>query len=223
MAGIVDSGTGVWTAEDLVHHFGAIPLQRIRTEPPPGTATKEDLLAVNEHGNRLCELVDGVLVEKTMGGLESDVAATIVEFLKAYVRRNRLGTVLGADGSVAFAPKLVRVPDVSFFTLDSLPGGRRPRDPAWDIVPALAVEVISRSNTRQEMDRKLRDYFAAGVRMVWYVYPDQAEAHVFTSLEQCTAVDKDGALEGGEVVPGFRLPMKVLLAEPGEPIDLSEA
>src|SRR5262245_946863 len=56
-----------WTAADLHEHLGHIPLQRIRLYPPPGTASLADVLAVQAQEDRLCELVDGVLVEKTVG------------------------------------------------------------------------------------------------------------------------------------------------------------
>jgi hypothetical protein len=58
------------TAADMQDRLGGIPLERIRMVPPPGTATEEDVLAVHDRTNRLCELVDGTLVEKAMRKLE---------------------------------------------------------------------------------------------------------------------------------------------------------
>ena len=55
------------TLADLVDRFGPMPAERIRTNPPPGTATEQDVIDIEEHESRLCELVDGVLVEKTAG------------------------------------------------------------------------------------------------------------------------------------------------------------
>ena len=60
-----------WTIEQLRGHFGMIPAERILLDPPPGTATEEDVLFMDDHHDRLCELVDGVLVEKIMGLPES--------------------------------------------------------------------------------------------------------------------------------------------------------
>ena len=55
------------TVAELLHYLGDIPAERVRLQPAPGTATETDVVAVNEQENRLCELVDGILVEKTMG------------------------------------------------------------------------------------------------------------------------------------------------------------
>ena len=70
-------------------------------------------------------------------------------------------------------------PDVAFFSLDRLPGGGVPDDPIPLLVPDLAVEVISKSNTRKEMDDKLREYFEKGVRLVWYVRPRRRVVNVY--------------------------------------------
>ena len=60
-----------WTAVDLVERFGAIPLSRVVQNPAPGTATEQDVIDLDEHEDRLCELIDGTLVEKTVGAYES--------------------------------------------------------------------------------------------------------------------------------------------------------
>jgi Uma2 family endonuclease len=82
-----------------------------------------------------------------------------------------------------------------------------------DVAPDLAVEVLSPSNTVQEMDRKLRDYFAAGVRLVWYVDPVARTIQVFTAVDQVALLREDDTLTGDPVVPGFALPLRNLFAE----------
>ncbi len=77
------------------------------------------------------------------------------------------------------APGLVRIPDVSVVLWDQLPSRRVPRIPMLNVAPAMAVEVLSPSNTRQEMERKLRDYFGAGVQLVWYVDPVPRQVRIF--------------------------------------------
>jgi len=91
-----------------------------------------------------------------------------------------------------------------------------PREAIWSLIPDLAVEVINKGNTPEELRRKLHDYFGAGVRLVWYVYPETRQAHVFTSSEKSTVLNEPDALEGGEVLPGFRLELKTLFAEPNK-------
>jgi Uma2 family endonuclease len=216
MAQGTDFVVGTWTALDLVQRFGAIPLHRVRQNPPPGTATEQDVINLDDHEDRLCELVDGVLVEKTMGAYESYLAMLLGRFLGNYVAEKGLGVVLGADGMVRFAPGLVRIPDVAFFSIERLPGGKVPRDSIWGIVPDLAAEILSKSNTREEMQRKLHEYFAAGVRLVWYIDADARQARAYTAPDQPTTLTGQDALDGKDVVPGFRLELPVLFAEPGQ-------
>jgi Uma2 family endonuclease len=216
MAHATELSTAVWTAVDLVERFGAIPLDRVRTNPPPGSATERNVIEIHDRENRLCELLDGTLVEKTMGSFESYLAMELGCILATFVRNNDLGIVLGADGMVRLARGLVRIPDVGFISWQRLPGRRFPRNKIWRLAPDLAVEVISSGNTREEMDRKLADYFTASVRLVWYVYPDVREVRVYKSPEKCVTRAAHETLDGGEVLPGFQLPLARLFRQPGE-------
>ena len=78
------------------------------------------------------------------------------------------------------------------------------------------MEVISRGNTCEEMQRKLIDYFAAGVRLVWYVYPGTREVRVYESPEKYVNRSTHETLDGGDVLPGFQLSLAKLFARPGE-------
>lgn len=216
MATAAQLSTGVWTAVDLVERFGPIPLDRVRTNPSPGSATEQDVIDIHDHENRLCELLDGTLLEKTMGSFESYLGVVVCQMLGQFVRDNDLGIVLGADGMVRLARGLVRIPDVSFISWQRLPGRVFPREDIWTLAPDLAVEIISRHNTREEMERKLLDYFAAGVRLVWYVYPATREVRVYASPEKYVTLGVQDALDGGDVLPGFQLPLATLFAQPGE-------
>src|SRR5260370_24911080 len=106
------------TLADVLKQLGEIPAERIWLQPPPGKATEKDVIRIEAHSNRLCELVDGVLVEKAMGFYESRVAAVLIGFLEIYLRDHDLGIVLGSDGMLRIAPGQVRMPDVSFFFWD---------------------------------------------------------------------------------------------------------
>jgi Uma2 family endonuclease len=98
-----------------------------------------------------------------------------------------------------------------------------PRQPIPELVPDLAVEVLSEGNTRREMEQKLREYFSAGVRLVWYVDPVLQEVHVYTAPNQREVLTADHILRGGEVLPGFTLPVRQLFAEPMEGPDHQQA
>jgi Uma2 family endonuclease len=192
------------TIADIVAQLG-VPADRVLLRPTPGTATVDDVVALNDRENRLCELVDGVLVEKAMGFKESRLALVLGYILESYLEDHDLGMVLGADGMLRLNPTLVRIPDLSFISWDQLPDREYPDAKVPSLYPDLAVEVLSASNTPIEMERKLRDYFAAGARLVWYLDPVSRTARVYTSPEAMTRLDESQALDGGEVLPGFRL------------------
>ena len=104
------------------------------------------------------------------------------------------------------------LPDVGFIARSQLPKGGIARDAISKLIPDLAVEVISESNTPKEMDRKLRDYFEAGVRLVWCVYPKERKAIAYTSPSRKKEIGTDGVLDGGKVLPGFELPLREVFA-----------
>ena len=204
-----------WTLADFWTHLGGIPAERIRMVPPPGTATEDDVLKAEGRTGRICELIDGVLVEKTMWYCESLIAVEIIYLLKVFLAKHDLGIVLGADGTLRILPHQVRVPDVCFISWDRFPNRQLPREPIPALAPDLAVEVLSEGNTEQEMRRKLHDYFAAGVRLVWYIDPRTRSTKCYTAEDKFVDVTESGTLTGGEVLPEFELPLRALFDKIG--------
>lgn len=207
--------TGFVTAAEMQEQLGGIPLERIRMVPPPGLATEQDLLRVLDSENRICELVDGVLVEKTMGYYESRLAAVLIGLLEKFLEQHDLGIVLGADGTLRILGDQIRVPDVAFLSWRHFPGRVLPAEPVPAIAPDLAVEVLSVGNTRAEMDRKLDEYFAAGVKLVWFIEPASQSATVYEGRQQRHGLSLADSLSGGEVLPGFELPLQQLFDKAG--------
>jgi Uma2 family endonuclease len=203
----------IQTLADLLEHLGGIDPGWVRAHPAPGTATEQDVLAAQARTGRLCELVDGVLVEKPTGFRESCVAAALIALLRGFVRPRNLGLVAAPDGMLRLAPQLVRIPDVAFLSWGRLPGRRVPDEPVPQLAPDLAVEVLSESNTPAEMARKRQEYFTAGVRLVWFVDPDARTVEVYTAPDQSTVLGEGDTLDGGAVLPGFTLPLRELFAE----------
>jgi Uma2 family endonuclease len=175
-------------------------------------AGEKDVLEAKSRRGLLCELVDGVLVEKTVGYYESLVAATLIHLLREFVERHDLGIVLGPDGTLKILPSQVRIPDVCVILWERFPGRQLPSEPIPEVAPDLAIEILSEANTPGEMDRKKRDYFRAGVRLVWYVDAKAKNVQVYSGPDQGAVVALAGALEGGDVLPGFRLPLAELFA-----------
>jgi Uma2 family endonuclease len=204
------------TVADLLRRLGNIPARRVRLHPTPGTATLGDAVAVNERKDRsaLCELVDGTLVEKPMGFEESVLAMRIGRLLGNFVDPRNLGLITGEAGMMTIAGGLLRMPDVAFIARKSFPGGKLPKGPAPEVAPDLAVEVLSKSNTKAEIARKLREYFASGTRLAWIVDPKTKSVRVHTTPTVSIRLDlaTRGILDGGDVLPGFRLPLADLFA-----------
>jgi Uma2 family endonuclease len=198
---------------DLLEQLG-VSAERVRARPAPGTASEQDVVNIEARENRLYELVDGVLVEKVIGFEESLLAAELIRILGSFVKRHDLGLVAAPDGADRLMPGLVRIPDVSFVSWDRLPGKKRPRGPIPDLVPDLAVEVLSESNTEQEISRKVREYFDAGVHLVWLIDPSNRTARVHTSARKFTALGEQQTLTGGKVLHGFKLPLRKIFENP---------
>ncbi len=103
-------------------------------------------------------------------------------------------------------------PTFSFIRWERLASRQVPREPIFPVAPDLAIEILSPGNTQEEMSRKLRDYFAAGVRLVWYIDPGTRIARAYTAEDQVLQFGATGVLAAGEVLPGFELPLGRLFA-----------
>ena len=203
----------VRTMADLLKRLGGVPLDRIRLQPPPGTATVADVDRIHEKEGVLCELVDGVLLEKSMGLRESRLAGYVVGRFNEFVIPRNCGFVTSPDGSLQLLTDLVRIPDVAFISWDRVPGRKMPSEPIPRLAPNLAVEVLSPSNTAGEMAAKREDYFAAGVDLVWEIDPEKRKVAVYTSSTDCVILGENDVLDGGTVLSGFTLPVRELFAE----------
>ncbi|KAA1260158.1 hypothetical protein LF1_26970 [Rubripirellula obstinata] len=197
---------------DRLTDLGNVPLDRVRCDPPPGKATVEDVHRLRQLEGKLYELIDNTLVEKAMGWQESMLAGLILHWLHDYLEGHPLGLATGADGMTRLFGDTVRGPDVAFVSWARLPDGRVPEQPIPDMVPDFVVEVLSVSNTRGEMSRKRREYFHAGVQLAWMVDPRGRSVAVFESAEQFTILNESDVLDGGKVLPGWKVSLAELFA-----------
>lgn len=194
---------------DLWHSLGDVPLERIVLNPCPGTATEEDLLRFVDRDKRLVELIDGTLVEKTVGWLESQIALNIAIAIKNFITGRKLGIVAGAQATLRMRGGNIRLPDATFISVNDLPGGQVPSESVPMLPPTLAVEVISEGNTNAEMQQKLKEYFHSGAKLVWFIYPKSKTVVVFAEHAgppKVTLTEVD-TLDGGSVLPGFIIPV----------------
>ena len=204
-------------AAQWLRALGDVPPERIIFDPLPGTATEADLLRLVERDKRLCELIDGTLVEKPVGYYESLVAGLVITYLNQFVLPRNLGAVTGEAGMMRLTGGRVRMPDVAFVSRERLP---KTREPIPTLAPDLAVEVLSEGNTPAEIDQKLREYFQSGTRLAWVIDPATRTAAVYHAPGEPAAVLTEAdALDGAPVLPGFRLPLADLFRDvPPNPV-----
>jgi len=200
------------TLAELIARVGDVPLRRVRRDPPPGLATEDDVERVRRDEGRICELLDGVLVEKAVGDFSAFLPIELATFLNNFVRPRRLGWVLGADGFVRLMGTRLRAPDVSFVRRDQRVGGKLPMRGYADVAPALAVEVFSPGNTASELEKKRAEFFEAGTLLFWIVYSERREIVVSTGPNQHRVLTAADVLDGGNVLPGFMLSVAELFA-----------
>ena len=155
------------------------------------------------------ELWEGELREVPgAGGKASLLAGVIFALIWPVVRSRKLGMVTTADGTYVLTrdPSTVVVPDVAFVRWDRLPGRVVP-DGYIPVPPDLAVEVRSPSDEPGDIERKLGLYQGAGVPLVWWVDSDRRAVMVHRLGEPAVELGEADEFDGGDVLPGFRLPV----------------
>ena len=166
--------------------------------------TAEELLRLSTSGRRY-ELVKGELFEMPpAGGKHGSVAMRVGSLLSVHVRANDLGEVFAAETGFILRrnPDTVRAPDASFIAKDRLPEGELPVG-YLEIVPDLAVEVVSPNDTTREVWDKVGDWLRAGTRLVWVIDPASRSVTVYRSMDDFQILSEGDELVGGEVIPGF--------------------
>jgi Uma2 family endonuclease len=162
----------------------------------------------------LFEIIDGQRVEiSPMSILASRVTSNLQVELGFYVHAKRLGEALME--TLFRLPLPVdrnRRPDLAFVSAQTIaqaapqPGS----DNAWAVLPELMVEVVSPHDIAEDIIERLNEYFAAGTKLVWIVYPTPRLLYVYESPRQVRILGAADELDGGVVLPGFRIPIASL-------------
>lgn len=180
------------------------------------TRLESALVPVNgqaAHTDTLFEMVHGQRVEKSpMGAYAVTIASILNQILGTFVHQRGMGRVVTEMLFILNATRnLRRRPDVAFVSVERWALDRPiPDEEDWDVIPNLAVEVVSKTNTAYEVRQKLGEYFQAGVQQVWVIYPRWQELHLYSALTQNRILTREDDLDGGSVIPGFRLPLATL-------------
>ena len=167
------------------------------------TVTDEDLLHLQNDGNKY-ELVDGELRPSPAGWAHEAVVVNLIALLAPYVRMRKLGRVLGSNTLYVLPSGNKRRPDVSFVSSGRLPSKETASAPFLNLVPDLAVEVVSPRDTPRSVLDRVGQYLQAGVRLIWVIDPERRQAVVHRSLSQVREITENGELDGEDVIPGFR-------------------
>jgi Uma2 family endonuclease len=176
-------------------------------------------VSVLEGDEPLYEVVDGERVElPPMSTLSCGIASELGQEMGPYAKSHKLGRVF--NEALFLLPLKTgdrqRRPDLAFVSFSKWPADRAlPNTDPWPVVPELAIEVISPNDLYNEILAKLRDYFQAGVQLVWVVEPSERQVSVYTSPTDHRILTEEHVLDGGTVLPGFKLPVVSLFQPAG--------
>lgn len=175
------------------------------------TYTLEEYERLHEPDEYRSEMVHGMLVREPPLGMRHGRTQTLLaRHLDRFVEEHGLGIVATEVGVVIDERgPTVRGSDVLFISHERLAGPLP--DGFLRVAPDLAVEIVSPSNTASEIQQKVLEYLAAGSRMVWVVDPRSRTATVFRSRHDAEIVEEGEVLDGGDVLPGLRLPLASVL------------
>jgi Uma2 family endonuclease len=160
------------------------------------------------------EVVNGKVVEKpAMGVYEIWIASELFGWLQRSPAIKDRGRVVS---EMLFlldpANDLKRRPDLAFVSFDRWARNRPvPRTAAWDVIPELAIEIISPTNLVTEVLVKVGEYFRYGTKAVWVVYPIEEQVYAYDSPTSVRVLSRSAHLEAPDLLPGFRLPLESLL------------
>lgn len=161
--------------------------------------------------DRLLEFIAGEIVEVVSNPLSSNIGAILSAFIGVFVMQRNLGHVTGADGGYMVGGERY-IPDVAFISY------KRQRiliseDGYNPLAPDLAVKVLSPANADVDMDVKIANYLAAGT-IVWRVKPIEQQIAVFVPRQPVIILNIDDELDGGSVLPGFKIALKEIFRTP---------
>jgi Uma2 family endonuclease len=181
--------------------------------------TADDLWELSHQvgDHKRLELVKGVLHEMApTGDMHMVITAVVAYFLWQYVRPRKLGIVCGAEGGFVLShdPYTVRAADAAFIRKSRIP---KFTGKYFQFAPDLAVEVMSPNDKADEIRKKVIEYLKAGTLIVWVIYPDAKTVDICTPSTneafEAHVLDINGILDGGEVIPGFQLPVRDLFED----------
>ena len=166
--------------------------------------TADELFRMPNSAHRL-ELIEGEVRQMTpAGSVHGFLTVEISSRLREHVRRHKLGGVVGAETGFQIGrdPDTVLAPDAAFIRRERLAKTGIPKA-FYPEAPALVVEVVSPGDTAEEVDDKIRRWFAAGIELAWIFYPTGRSVTVYKSLDDIRVLTENDTLSGENVLAGF--------------------
>ena len=179
----------------------------LQEKPSQKIWTDEEFASLPEQCGKY-EIVDGELREMGNSGMKhGNIAAFLGGVIEIYARQHKLG--ITCDSSTAFTLQNGnrRSPDISFIAKQRLQGITEIPQGFFTGAPDLAVEVISPSNTFNEIHQKILEYFENGSKLVWVIYPEEQFVLVYHELTPDKFLRTTDNLDGEDVIPGFTVPV----------------
>lgn len=179
-------------------------------QPASKVWTEEEISQLPDNGYNV-EVVDGELCWSPKNNrLHGRVCSRLLMYLGLHAMQNRLGEVWDSNTGFWMANGNLRAPDISFVSAARLKDN--PLTSFFKGAPDLAVEVLSPSNSRREIEERLRDFFASGTKLAWVIDPDQEIAEIIKSLSDRRIIGSNGVLDGENVLVGFKVSLSDLFA-----------
>ena len=171
--------------------------------------TAEEFMNIDDDSHRHALIKGELLTMPLPQFLHARIVANLIMILAAYVKANRLGVVYGETGyHLERDPDTVLGPDMSFVSNERVEWGD---DGYYQGPPDLAIEVLSPSNRKGYVERKLAIYLETGTRSVWLVDPWRRTVEVISSLDNRRMLHEDDELVD-DTVPGFRVKVSEIFA-----------
>lgn len=162
--------------------------------------TEDELMRLPRDG-RKWELVDGDLKQVPTNFEHDTIVMHLGIMLHPHVKGK--GFLTGSQAGFWMAGGNLRCPDVGFTRKERVPGGRPPKT-FGAVSPDLCIEIISPSEERTDMRRKVEEYFASGAEQVWHMFPETQTLTVYTSPTEAAGYGPADEIEGGDLLSGFR-------------------
>lgn len=147
-----------------------------------------------------------------VGWRHGAIVIKLARILGDYIEKRNLGNISTEVGfRLSRNPDTVRAPDLAFVASGRIPAGTL-SEKFVEFPPDLAAEVLSPEDTAREILRKVEEYLAAGVALVWVVDPGTQTVTVYRSLQDVKILSANEQLDGAEVIRGLNIRVSEIFA-----------